>query len=178
MPFYLVSVYLLSFTQKKLGLTVHHALLINTTAMVTMLVAVLMGAYVSDRIGRTPVLMGSVVLMAAAVLPLFMLMADGGYHAVLIAQIILGFIVGWYIACIPAVLVEIFPTSIRYTGMALAYNLAAALFGGTAPMVCEWLVGKTGTYHSIAYYVIACNVVSFIALYFYKDKYKEPLPVH
>jgi MHS family proline/betaine transporter-like MFS transporter len=52
-------------------------------------------------------------------------------------------IVGLYIGPIAAVLVELFPTSVRYTGMAISYNIAAAVFGGTAPFVCEWLIKET-----------------------------------
>lgn len=113
--------------------------------------------------------------MMFAIVPLFFLMGIKTYASILIAQVILGIIVGIYVAPIPAILVELFPTSIRYTGMALSYNLAAAIFGGTAPMACEWLINTTGTYFSIAWYVIACNIVSLLALYFYKDNYKEPL---
>jgi MHS family proline/betaine transporter-like MFS transporter len=175
MPFYLVSVYLLSFTQKKLGFAVGDALIINTTTMIVMLVTVIIGAMLSDKLGRKPVLIWSAIAMLVAIVPLFNWMGTMVYADVFMAQVIMGFILGFYISCIPAVLVEIFPTSIRYTGMAMAYNLAAAAFGGTAPMVCEWLIGKTGTYTSIAYYVILCNVISLTALYFYKDRYKEPL---
>jgi MHS family proline/betaine transporter-like MFS transporter len=175
MPFYLVSVYLLSFTQKKLGLAVSDALAISTTTMISMLISVIISAIVSDKIGRKPVLVASAVAMMLLVLPLFNLMGTMVYINVFMAQVILGLVVGCYVSIVPTVLVEIFPTSIRYTGMALAYNLAAAVFGGTAPMVCEWLIGKTGTFMSIGWYVILCNIVSLTALYFYKDRYTEPL---
>ena len=175
MPFYLTSVYLLSFTHKKLGLSVDEALIINTSAMVAMLITVIISASISDRIGRKPILVFAAILMMFAIVPLFFLMSVKTFAMALLAEILLGIIVGIYIAPIPAVLVELFPTSVRYTGMALAYNLAAAVFGGTAPMVCEWLIGATGTYFSIAGYVILCNIISLTALYFYKDKYKEPL---
>jgi MHS family proline/betaine transporter-like MFS transporter len=175
MPFYLVSVYLLSFTQKKLGLAAGDALAINTTTMVTMLISTVISAAISDKIGRKPILLVGAVIMMFSVLPLFSLMGTMVYANVFLAQIILGLVVGCYISVIPTVLVEIFPTSIRYTGMAMAYNLAAAAFGGTAPMVCEWLIGKTGTYMSIGWYVVLCNVVSLTALYFYRDRYNKPL---
>lgn len=175
MPFYLASVYLLSFTQKKLGLPVEQALTINTATMISMLIAVVLSAALSDRIGRKPILIASCIAMMIAIVPIFLLMGLKTYAAVLFAQVTLGIIVGIYIAPMPAVLVESFPTSIRYTGMAISYNLAAALFGGTAPMVCEWLIGATGSYTSIAGYVIACNIASLIALAYYKDIYKEPL---
>ncbi len=177
MPFYLSSVYLLSFTEKKLGLPVESALTINTSSMFAMLIAVIFSAILSDKIGRKPVLLFSVVLMLLSIFPIFLLMGTKNYTAVFVSEVILGLIVGAYIAPIPAVLVELFPTSIRYTGMALSYNFAAAIFGGTAPMVCEWLIGITGSYFSIAFYVAACNIVSIITLYFYKDSYKTNLKI-
>lgn len=175
MPFYLASVYLLSFTQKKLGFPADQALFINTATMFAMLVAVIISAYISDKIGRKPLLLIAAIIMLFSILPLFFLMATQSYFAVLLAQVIFGIIVGVYVAPMPAVLVELFPTSIRYTGMALAYNFAAAIFGGTAPMVCEWLIGATGTYFAIGWYVICCNIVSLVALYYFRDNYREKL---
>lgn len=175
MPFYLTSVYLLSFTKTKLGFSADDALFINTATMIVMLFTVIVSAWLSDHIGRKKVMVFAAGFMMFAIFPLFMAMDVKTFAAVLLAQIILGVIVGIYIAPIPAVLVELFPTSIRYTGMALAYNFAAAIFGGTAPMVCEWLIKETGTYFSIAGYVVVCNIISLTALYLYKDKYKEPL---
>jgi MHS family proline/betaine transporter-like MFS transporter len=175
MPFYLTSVYFLSFMNKKLGLSVDDALTINTITMIVMLLTVIASSALSDKYGRKPILATAAILMMLFVAPLFFLMGIKTYGAILAAQVIFGLIVGTYMAPIPAVLVELFPTSIRYTGMALSYNLAAAMFGGTAPMVCEWLVGQTGSHFSIAVYVVICNIVSLTALYFYKDGYKDPL---
>lgn len=175
MPFYLTSVYLLSFTHTKLGLSVDDALIINTAAMLSILAACIASALLSDRVGRKRVMLPAALIMMVCIYPIFMAMGTGVFLNILLAQMVLGALVGLYTAPVPAVLVELFPTSIRYTGMALAYNLAAAIFGGTAPMVCEWLISATGSHNSIAFYVIVCNAVSASALYFYKDRYKEPL---
>ena len=86
-----------------------------------------------------------------------------------------GTLVGLFIGPVPAILAELFPTAVRYTGMAISYNAAAAIFGGSAPLVCEWLIAATGDDTSIAWYVMACNVASLIALWFYRDRYREPL---
>jgi MHS family proline/betaine transporter-like MFS transporter len=175
MPFYLISIYLISFTEKELGRTPQEALLINFITMLAMLAALTFSALLSDRIGRKRVMMPAAAAMFAAVVPLFMLMGADGLTAILLAQVMLGLLNGLYIGPVPAVLVELFPTSVRYTGMALAYNFAAALFGGTAPMVCVWLIRQTGTHLSVAWYVMLCCLVSFLALYFYKDRYREPI---
>jgi MHS family proline/betaine transporter-like MFS transporter len=59
-----------------------------------------------------------------------------------------------------------FPTHVRYAGLAIAYNLSTSLFGGTAPVVNSWLIGATGNNIVPAYYMMASCVVGAIALYF------------
>jgi MHS family proline/betaine transporter-like MFS transporter len=57
-----------------------------------------------------------------------------------------------------------FPTHVRYAGFAIAYNVSTSLFGGTAPAVNEWLIGKTGDGLIPAYYMMAACVVGAVAL--------------
>lgn len=175
MPFYLTSIYLMTFTEKFLGYTHTQALTINTFTMLAMIVTTVIGAILSDRLGRRKVLMRAAFGVMIAVIPAFLLMQQGNLWLTALAQIGFGLVLGFYLGPIPAVLVELFPTSVRFTGMALAYNAAAALFGGTAPMVCVWLLAQTGTPLSIAAYVILCNCCSLTALYFYKDRWREKL---
>jgi MHS family proline/betaine transporter-like MFS transporter len=92
-----------------------------------------------------------------------------------VAQFLFCLVLGAYMGPVAAMLVELFPTSVRFSGMAISYNMAAAIFGGSAPLVCEWLISVTGDDTSIAWYVMLCNVVSLIALWFYKDRYREAL---
>jgi len=121
------------------------------------------------------VMLAMAVAMMAGVYPLFSLFTPGDMLVNGLVQAAFACIVGLYIGPVAAVLVELFPTSVRYTGMAIAYNLSAALFGGTAPMVCTWLLQHTGTYLSIAWYVMLCNAVSLLALFCYQDRFREPL---
>ena len=80
---------------------------------------------------------------------------------------------------IPALLVEIFPTSVRYTGMALACNIAAATFGGTAPAFTTWMIKLTGDNLIVGVCVSVSALISLLALKFYKETYRIPLnPAH
>jgi MFS transporter, MHS family, proline/betaine transporter len=176
MPFYLTAIYFISFSQKQLGLSMHDALTMNAWNMVAMLAAYLPSALLADRIGRKKVMMAGAIMMALCVYPLFLNFTPGAsLLAIGLTQAAFAFILGFYIGPIPAVLVELFPTSVRYTGMAIAYNLSAAVFGGTAPMVCEWLIRATESPASIAWYVMFVNAASLVALWFYKDRWKERL---
>jgi len=176
MPFYLASVYFISFSEKQLGTSMETALHFNIYNMLAMLVTMPLSAWLSDHIGRKKVMIIAAVAMFL-ITPLLFTQLNMGAPIIVIGlcQFIFAALVGMYAGPVPALLVEMFPTNIRFTGMAIAYNMAAAIFGGTAPMVCEWLIRTTASNSSIGWYVMICNIFSLIALYYYKDRFKQPL---
>jgi MHS family proline/betaine transporter-like MFS transporter len=175
MPFYLTSIYFISFTQHYLGRATQEAFAINLSAMLAMAVGTPLGALLSDRIGRKRVMIPAALALLAFAHPLFLLMNGAGFADILLLQLIFTFTLGVYMGPMPALLVELFPTSVRYTGMAIAYNLSAAIFGGTAPMVCEWLIRATGGTQAIAWYVMLCCVASLLALLCIRERFKETI---
>jgi MHS family proline/betaine transporter-like MFS transporter len=64
-----------------------------------------------------------------------------------------------------------FPVEIRYSAMAVGYNVSSALFGGTAPLVATWLIRETGNLAAPAWYVAASAVVSAIVTLTLKGRY-------
>jgi len=175
MPFYLVTIYFIGFSERQLDLSTAQSMQLNIINMLVMLFTMPLSAWISDRIGRRKLMMALAALMFVAVMPLFMAFEPGNMLRIGLVQALLAGIVGLYIGPVAAFLVELFPTSVRFTGMALAYNIAAAAFGGTAPMVCTWLIQQTGTSLSIAGYVMVCNAISFMALASYRDRWNEKL---
>lgn len=93
----------------------------------------------------------------------------------IISQIVFAGIISTYMGPVATILVEVFPTSITFTAVALSYNLAAAIFGSTVPMVAMILMKVTGDHYAIAYYLIALVLLSSIILKFYKETYKKNL---
>jgi MHS family proline/betaine transporter-like MFS transporter len=174
-PFYVIAIYMIAYSNKHLGMSESDALLINTIAMASMLVLIYPAAWLGDRIGRRPVLMGAIIAMLVVVYPAFTIMQSGIFINVLIAQCALAMIIGWYLGTIPATLVELFPTSVRYTGMSLAYNICA-IVGGFSPSLAEYLIRSTGNNMSIMWLLVGSGALSFVALYGYKDRWREPLP--
>ena len=102
-------------------------------------------------------------------------MSSMNYAIAILSQIVFSAIVGVYMGPIPTLLVEMFPTRVRFTGVAISYNLSAAIFGGTAPMVGAVLHKYTGEQISLAYYLTALAFVCLCSLYFYKETYKNNL---
>ena len=92
-----------------------------------------------------------------------------------VSQVIFAIIIAIYMGPVPTVLVELFPTSVRFTGVALSYNLAAAIFGGSAPVVGMTLAKYTGDQYAISYYLMALAVLSCFVLWLYKETYRKSL---
>ena len=174
-PFYIITVFLNGFLSGVLGHPPKDALLISTISMALLMVLVQPTAALTDVWGRKRVLMATTVAYFIFAYPLFMLLVQPGFWPAFAAQISLTVIMSFYIGAAPTVFVELFPTSVRYTGMSISYNICAALFGGTAPMVSTYLIKSTGMNTSVAFYIMLCAALSFIAFIGYHDRYKEEL---
>lgn len=164
-PFYIQVVFMNSFMVKFLSFSVSDALTINTIAVITMIIATIISGYICDRYQRINLL--KIVLLAYfifAVPFIYMLNLSTFYYA-LSAQILFSIIVGFYIAPIPTMLVDVFPTRVRYTGMSIACNVCAALFGGTTPAALTYLLKTTeGNNYVISIYIILAALISLISI--------------
>jgi len=83
----------------------------------------------------------------------------------LISQAFFASIIAFYIAPIPTLVTELFPARTRYTGMSLACNLAAAIFGGTSPMLITALITRTGSNYPMAIYIMFAAAVSLFCVF-------------
>lgn len=72
-----------------------------------------------------------------------------------------GFLIGT-ITLGPYIIIKSFPPSVRFTGFALSYNTAYAVFGGTAPAIASFLVGKQGITMAPAWYVAGLCVLGAV----------------
>ncbi len=173
-PFYTATVFVSNF-MKILGYSQSQSSIISNVILVTMMLVFPISATISDKIGRRPILMTGIILIILLSYPIFWGLGSMNFFFAIISQIIFAIIIAIYMGPIPAILVEIFPTSIRFTGVALSYNLSAAIFGGSAPVVGMMLAKYTGDKYAISYYLIILAVLSYVVLGFYKETYRKNL---
>jgi len=72
-------------------------------------------------------------------IPAFHLMATGPWGAAP-GFVLLGLLCVPQLATISATFPAMFPTPLRFAGLAVAYNVSTSLFGGTAPALSSWLI--------------------------------------
>jgi len=173
--FYLVFVYLVTMMQQVDGLSEHRALEINTLNMLLVLAATPVFGALSDRVGRKPVLLGSVIGTIALAWPLFWLLLTANFVAILIGQAGFALLISAWSGTMEAALVELFRGRTRCTALSLSYNSAMAVLGGTAPMVAVYLVGREHLDFGPAYYLTALAVVSLAAVLTIPDRTGQPL---
>lgn len=98
------------------------------------------------------------------------------YVAVMLLLLALVLMVAMVYGPIAAVLVELFPTKIRYTAMSLPYHIGNGWFGGFLPTTAFAMVAATGNIYSGIWYPVAIAAVSFvIGLIFLPETYKNDL---
>ena len=73
------------------------------------------------------------------------------------------------LSCILAILPSLFPVHVRYTGMAISYNIGVALFAGTAPMLNAWLINVTGNPYIPAFYMMIASIIGLWSIFSLND---------
>ncbi|WP_049620979.1 MFS transporter [Frateuria defendens] len=135
----------------------------NVLAAFCLIAGCFASGWASDRLGIGRTLLAWSAGLAAAVYALYVDLAAGGAHF-LPLYALAGFGAG-VAGVVPAVMVASFPAAIRYSGLALSYNLAYALAGAITPPLIGYLAARLGAM-APAYYVMAVAGVSVLnALY-------------
>ena len=157
-------VYIVSWLQFADGIAPARALTINTVSMALLIPAEVGMAWLSDRLGRRPMLLAVTGLSVVAAWPLFWLMHGHAQWMILAGQLGFVVLVGGYYGCLPAFMVEAVPRDVRCTAIALGYNVALGLIGGLSPLAATWLVHRTDNDFSPAFMIMAAAAVSFVVL--------------
>ncbi|UJD98983.1 MHS family MFS transporter [Serratia plymuthica] len=155
-----------SYLQTSLHATFQQALVATVLANVGFALTILPAGILSDKLGRKTVMLAAVIAVILFTFPLLHLLQDPQSSLLTkgIAVLIAGAVVGMLAGPGPAMLAEMFPTKVRYTGLGLAYSLSNAVFSGSAGLIITGLIKQTGNLDIPAYYVVATSVVSLFAL--------------
>ena len=173
--YYVVFTFVPNFLIKPLGFGRTESFTSITLATLVALGLTLPFAMLSDRVGRRPMLIVGSALFVVFAYPLFLMITSGSLAAAMVAHCLLAAIEAVYISAAVTAGVELFATSVRYSGFSIGYNVAVAGFGGTTPYVLTWLTAATGSVLVPAYYLMAAAAVSLAAVLVLKETAGRPL---
>lgn len=174
---YMLTGYVPTYLQDIAGAGKTEALLMVVIVLAVLLAVVTGVAWLSDRIGRKPIMWTGCGLLLIASVPAFLLMRHGSGFAVMFFGVLL---VGLMLLCFnstePSTLPTLFPTRIRYGALAIGFNISVSAFGGTTPLVTEALVATTGNDLMPAYYLMLAGAVGAATVAFLPEPAGKPLP--
>jgi MFS family permease len=133
-------------------------------ASITEIIVIFAAGALSDKIGRIPVTAAGLFASAVWVLVLFPAAASGGTSAIMLAAAIGGVCHGVIVGGMSAFFVELFPTSTRYTGFSIGYQMAAVFSGAITPLVGMELLRVYGTTLPISLYAAAMTGPALVCL--------------
>lgn len=163
--FYLTSVFMLSYGGLTLGMGMSTMLNAVMVATLVLMFATIGFGMLSDRVGRLPVMMGSLAFIGLYIFPLFWLVQTSDPVLVTIGLAIgmVGF--GGLAGPIAALLAEVFDTSVRYSGASLGYQIGSLFGGGFSPLIAtSLLVRSGGATWPICLYIIALGAIAAVCL--------------
>ena len=163
---YALVYYLPTYAVRNLGLPPSSAFTATAvTGAVVALFSPLFG-HVSDRWGRMRVMIFAAVALAVCPVPAYAIVVNHPTLAYLIvSQIILGILLTWYQAPMPALICDLFPPAIRTTGVAIVHDFTATFFGAFTPFMITLLIGLTGSKLIPGIYASCIAVLSLTCMF-------------
>ena len=173
--YYILFVYMPTYLNKVMHFTQVQSLMVTACGLLTIIAAIPLMAWLSDRLGRKPLLIASAMAMAVLAWPCFWLLTLGMLPLACMAAILLALAFAGHAGVIQAALAEMFPTTVRYSAYSIGFNLSTVIFGGSAPLLMTWLIGLTGIASIPSYMVIATAALTLVSTLYLKETAGKPL---
>lgn len=125
--------------------------------------------FCSNFVGRVTLMRGGIIIAMIVCYFLFNQLHFLTFITYLIFCLSLAFTVAMVNGCYAASIAELFSPEIRYSGMALAYNLGFAGFGGLAPLVMTWLSHTTEKLSAPYWFLFFGASITLIATFFIRN---------
>nr|WP_253185550.1 glycine betaine/L-proline transporter ProP [Burkholderia plantarii] len=173
---YMVLAYLPNYLSATLHVAQASSLLVVLLVMLAMMPLTLAAGRLSDRVGRRPVLLAGCLGLLVLAVPALLLIRCGHGVPLFAGMMLLGVLLCCFCGVMPSALPALFPTSVRYSALAIGFNVSVSLFGGTTPLVAAWLVGATGNLMMPAYYLMGAAALGAVAVLAARESAGRPLP--
>ena len=173
---YTLTAYMPTYLTETLGYDAEHGPLLTLPILVIVAFLVPTMGWVSDHVGRKPVLFSAALSTVLLAVPSFLLLEHRQLWSTLLGLVLLAYPTAAYVGNLASSLPALFPTSSRYGGMGISYNVAVALFGGTAAFIMQALVTATGSKLAPAFWLMGTSGAAVIALFNLRETARRPLP--
>lgn len=167
--FYMVLTYLPVYVETVVKLNKVTADLITNATLVLYISMIFFAGKLSDHFGRKKLLISACLGFIVLIIPGYMLLNTKIVVVILIVELVLAFVLTLNDGTLSSFLSETFPTEVRYSGFAVSFNLANAVFGGTVGLVSTFIIKETGNPLSPAFYMVGVSFFALVCMLFAKE---------
>jgi len=148
---------------------------LNTFNILLFAAPTLFTSYLSDKIGRKKVILVGILFYILAIYPLYSLFHYQDFSLVILVSLACGLFGSFIAGVFPCMSSELFPTQVRYTGVAMSYNFAFGIIGGLSPLLATHLIHRTGNLIAPSWLLIFGAVIAFLAWLTTRETYQIAL---
>lgn len=170
-----VFLYMPTYLNIEIHFELHTALILNSINGVIFALCIPVMGYLSDKFGRKPVILITAILFILLSYPLYTLLSHGNMTIEIMALACFAIMAAGIVGVVPSTLAELFPTHVRYSGVAISYNISFAIFAGLTPVVATYLLYKLQFPQAPSFNLIIAALVAVIAALTMKEGSKKPL---
>lgn len=139
-----------------------------TAALLASSVGLIIAGWAGDFVSARMILRIGALLLAVTVWPLMQMIVTHGGNLVVL-MVLLSAVFSITSGIWPSLLASQFPTKVRFSGIALSYNVTTTLLSGLAPLLATMLIGRTGNPASPALYIAASAAITFAASFYIRS---------
>jgi MHS family proline/betaine transporter-like MFS transporter len=160
MHFYTVFFWLPNYLHSYLGVSNQDAHQTNLIGLTVLAISIFCTGYATRRISASRLLLTGIIGLLVSSYPLFAVLQSGTYWSLLFAQSAFAVMDGLIYGTIFIVLAGLFEENWKSLGMTIGFTVPTAIFGGTAPVVCTYLIKWLDILAAPALYLMAMGLLA------------------
>ena len=145
-----------------LGYGPRQAVVSQTVGVVVHASGILAVGWLADRVTPRMLLRAGALALAVFAFPFYGALAGRTLEPTLL-MVLAGLCASLVNGTFAVLLTDLFPTRVRFSGVALGFNIAFTIFSGTAPLVATSLIRSTGLQTAPAIVMVFCGALTLAA---------------
>lgn len=142
--------------------------LASSLGLITHVICLLISGKMSDSWGYVPVIRYGAFSLLGLIFPIFLLLLNNTFLSIILFFMGIAAAAGLFLGPMNAFLNGLFPSTVRYTGVAFGYNVGAGVLGGSMPLICSYVMKHVELPFFPAFYLMTLVFLAVMAISFYK----------
>lgn len=161
--FYLIASYIPTHFNESLGLSEYQNFYVTLFILVITTILLPFFGRLGDIHKNKPMLVACALLIIFCLYPLYIFINNESLISIAVVGLVCIIPITCITALLPYLLTHLFPTNVRFTGVALSFNIADGIIGGFTPAIGLFLFRQTGSQAAFLWFILLCGIVSLIS---------------